>query len=259
MIIVYITAGFAAGLCVGALGFADAVIANAIFAICLGSLGTETTFAIVAGGSMAYTVNLFMIRNRTDWISWQQSSTLLWLSLFGLIAAIPTTLCVVPLIATHLAAVNIALAVLLLLFCGFNLVCAPITLGGVAATRSTPAIGILSGILGAVAGLSGVFTTLWVKSRQAWTQPEARGVYQPFVAVMHIVVLVMLLVNAQVLPRLYEVIGYIAFAAIGLTFSMVAIMTGQLKATSLEKYLPRVINVVGVIAALNLLYKAVCG
>jgi hypothetical protein len=98
-----------------------------------------------------------------------------------------------------------------------------------------------------------------VKSRQAWTQPEARGVYQPFVAVMHIVVLVMLLVNPQLLPRLYEVIGYIAFAAIGLTFSMVAIMTGQLKATSLEKYLPRVINVVGVIAALNLLYKTVCG
>jgi hypothetical protein len=32
-----------------------------------------------------------------------------------------------------------------------------------------------------------------------------------------------------------------------------------LKATVLEKYLPRVINVVGVIAALNLLYKAVYG
>ncbi len=47
----YIIAGLAAGLCVGAVGFADAVFANAIFAICFGSLGTDTTLAIVAGGT----------------------------------------------------------------------------------------------------------------------------------------------------------------------------------------------------------------
>ena len=257
MICVYITAGLTAGLCVGALGFADAVIANAIFAICLGSLGTETTFLIVGGGAMAYTANLFVMRKRNDWISWQKFPTFFWLTLCGLITVIPTTLFIVPLISTHLAVINIALAVLLLSVCGYNLILKPITLTERAARRSMLAIGFISGILGAIAGLSGVFTTLWVKARIAWTQPEARGVYQPFIAVMDYAILAILLTNFEVQLDTYEITAYIASVAIGLTCSMVGIMTEKLKPKIIETYLPRIINLAGVIAALNLFFNAV--
>jgi hypothetical protein len=257
MICVYIIAGFAAGLCVGALGFADAVFANAIFAICLGSLGTETTFLIVAGGAMAYTVNLLVMRKRNDWISWQKFATFFWLTICGLITVIPTTLFIVPLISKHLVAINIVLAVLLLLVCGYNLTLKPITITERAARRSILAIGFISGILGAIAGLSGVFTTIWVKARIAWTQPEARGVYQPFIVVMDYAVLTIFLANFEMQLNIYEITAYVVSVSIGLTCSMVLIMTEKLKPKIIEKHLPRIINLVGVIAALNLFFTAV--
>ncbi len=161
---VYVIAGLAAGLCVGAVGFADAVFANAIFAICFGSLGTDTTLAIVAGGSVAYPVNLLVIRKCDDLICWERRSTFWWITLCGLVAVVPATLCLVPIIGAHLAMVNLVLAILLLSVCGYNLIGKPITISERSASRWTVAIGFLSGILGAIAGLSGVFTTLWVKA-----------------------------------------------------------------------------------------------
>ncbi len=126
---VYIIAGLAAGLCVGAVGFADAVFANAIFAICFGSLGADTTFAIVAGGTVAYPVNLIAIRKRDDLICWERRSTFWRLTLCGLVAVVPATLCLVPIIEAHLVIVNLVLAFLLLSVCIYNLIGKTITIG----------------------------------------------------------------------------------------------------------------------------------
>ena len=250
-------AGCAAGFCVGTLGFADAVLANAVFAIGLGSLGTETLLAIVSGGAITYSVHLFMIRRNRDWICWRKRSTLGGLLIFGLPAVLVATFYLKPLIAVHLDAVNSVLGVLLLLVCGYNLLGKPVMLTERIARRSTVVIGVLSGVLGAIAGLSGLFTTLWVKARQEWSQTEARGVYQPFVGVMHLVVLVLLVIESPMETPGPHVIAYVVFAVMGLVGSMIAVATGMIQPKRLEKYLPQLVNGVGVVAAIHLLYHVV--
>ena len=254
---VYMIAGGAAGFCVGALGFADAVLANAVFAIGLGTLGPETLLAIVSGGAITYSAHLFLIRRNRDWICWRKLSTLGWLLVFGLPTVLLATFYLKPLIAVHLDVVNSVLGVLLLLVCGYNLLGRPVTLTERTASRSTPVIGVLSGILGTVAGLSGLFTTLWVKARREWSQTEARGVYQPFVGVMHLVVLGLLFMESPMETPGTPVIAYIVFSVLGLMGSMMAVATGMIQPQKLEKYLPQLVNGMGVVAATNLLYHVV--
>ena len=256
MLYVFTIAGLAAGICVGVLGFADAVLANAVFALFLGSLGTETLFAIVCGGVITYSANLFLMRRRRDWICWRQRSTLFSLVVFALPAVFLATIYLKPVVSTHLRIVNASLGGLLLAVCGYNLVAKPVTLTEHTARRTTAAIGLLSGILGAVAGLSGVITTLWVKAREEWSQPEARGVYQPFVSVMHLTVLVLLLVGSPMRTPSLNVIAYVVFSAIGLACSMTIVATERMNPKDLEEYLPKLVNVAGVLAALNLLHHA---
>lgn len=256
MMAVYVIAGLAAGLSVGAVGFADAVFANAIFAICFGALGGDTTLAIVAGGSVIYPINLVAIRKHHNLISWGRRSTFWWLTVCGLFAVVPATIWLVPVLGAHLAIVNVVLAIILLSVCGYNLIGKPITISETAATRSTVAIGLLSGVLGAVAGLSGVFTTLWVKARDTWGQPEARGVYQPFVAVMHVTVLVLLVASSQVPQNPSCIIAYVSVSVIGAICSMIAVTTEMVSAKAIERILPPFVNVIGVIAAVNLFHNS---
>jgi uncharacterized membrane protein YfcA len=46
-------------------------------------------------------------------------------------------------------------------------------------------VGAVGGLLGGLAGLSGVLPTLWVGAR-GWTPSVQRGVYQPFILLMHV-------------------------------------------------------------------------
>jgi hypothetical protein len=255
-ILVYLIAAVAAGICVGAVGFADAVLANAVFALLFGTLGAETTLAIVAGGSVAYPLNLFAIRERQNLICWERQSTFWWLTVCGLVSVIPATFFLVPVLGGHVAAVNRVIGGLLLVVCSHGLFRKQITISERFAAQSTPLVGLLSGVLGAVSGLSGVFTTLWAKANSTWSQPEARGVYQPFVAVMHITVLVVLLASSQVPQDPTRIIVYVAVSGVAMVVTMFALNRRASCVPFIETAIPGVTNGMGIIAAVTLIWKS---
>ncbi len=252
----YILAGLAAGFCIGAVGFADAVFANAIFAFFLGSIGPDTTLSIVSGGTIAYSLNLVAIRKRTELISWSQKKVFFILTAFGLAVAIPATYLLVPLLETHLTAVNASLGLLLFLTCGYNLTGRSISISKSNTKTSLVAtVGLISGFLGALAGLSGILTTLWVKTCNSWKQPDARGVYQPFVLIMHFSVLAMMFVACIKPESILNIVAYTFAAVVATILTMVAISTDKLPPHKIERILPCFVNVVGLLAAVYLICR----
>jgi uncharacterized membrane protein YfcA len=50
------------------------------------------------------------------------------------------------------------------------------------------AVGLLGGFMGGATSLNGVFPTLWCGLR-GWTKSEQRGVFQPYILIVHAVTL----------------------------------------------------------------------
>ena len=71
--------------------------------------------------------------------------------------------------------------------------------------------GFLGGLFGGVAGLSGIFPAIWTQIR-GWPKETARGVYQPFIVMAH--VLTLLLIGAVSFDRMGVVLLLIAVPAV---------------------------------------------
>ena len=107
----------------------------------------------------------------------------------------------------------VALSLLFLVVYGTYALLAPrlpeIRGGGRAADA---AIGFVGGILGGLGGYSGVLPSIWTQLR-GWRKDVARGVYQPFILMAHVVTLVLVgmaamdtggaLMTLAALPALY--------------------------------------------------------
>jgi uncharacterized membrane protein YfcA len=79
---------------------------------------------------------------------------------------------------------RVVVGVFLITYCTFALLSPrlkPITAGG---RPADGAVGLVGGVLGGFAGLSGVLPTMWAGAR-GWQRDAQRGVYQPFIFVMH--------------------------------------------------------------------------
>jgi uncharacterized membrane protein YfcA len=117
---------------------------------------------------------------------WQQRHHIafdrLWPFVAGGIAGIPIG--VHFLAHTDTATLKAVLGVFLLAF-GTYALTAPrlhtIKAGGRAADAG---VGFVGGVLGGLGGYSGVLPTIWTQLR-GWSKEKARGVYQPYVIVMH--------------------------------------------------------------------------
>ena len=72
-------------------------------------------------------------------------------------------------------------------------------------------VGFLGGLFGGVAGLSGIFPAIWTQIR-GWPKDIARGVYQPFIVMAH--VLTLLLIGAVSFDRKGAVLLLIAVPAV---------------------------------------------
>ena len=75
------------------------------------------------------------------------------------------------------------------------------------------AVGFIGGLMGGLAGLSGLAPAIWTQLR-GWPKDVARGVYQPFILVAHIVTL--LLIGAVALDKVGVVLFLAAAPAIAL-------------------------------------------
>jgi uncharacterized membrane protein YfcA len=170
---ILIAGAFGAAFVSGAIGFADALILNAVWLHIM-----EPTAAIpliVTCGVFMHIAPLYKLRTTLDF------SSLTPFVAFGVIA-VPFGIW-----GLNYAKPDIfrTLVAVLLIFYGIWMFARPNTSVGKFGGRIADAIvGFGGGFMGGFAGLSGLFPTMWVGMRD-WSRNKQRGVYQPFVVVMH--------------------------------------------------------------------------
>ena len=168
-----IVGAFAAAFVIGAVGFADALILNAVWLHIM-----EPTAAIpliVVCGLLMHAMPLFKLRKELDF------SRLLPFVICGVFG--------VPLGTWALGYMDpeifrTIIGAFLAVY-GIWMLTRPHTLIGETGGRPLDGlVGLSGGFLGGFAGLSGLLPTLWVGIR-GWPKNKQRGTYQPFVLVIH--------------------------------------------------------------------------
>lgn len=168
-----ILGAFAAAFVSGAIGFADALIMNSVWLHIMDPV-IAIPLVVTCGIFMHFTP-LYKLRSTLDF------SRLIPFVVFGLLAA--------PLGAYALAYASPdgfkkAVAVLLI-FYGLWMLFRPGThIGEIGGKAADSIVGFTGGFMGGFAGLSGLPPTIWSGIR-GWPRNTQRGVYQPFVVVIH--------------------------------------------------------------------------
>ena len=168
-----LTGAFLASLAAGAAGFADAMICSAVWLQVLGP--AEVVPLLLATGLVVHAGPLYRLRHAI------RPARLLPFVVPGLIG-VPIGVWLLqfsdpePFRAT-MGAFLVAYS-LIFLFVSPD---APVVAGG---RRADGAVGLVSGVMGGLAGLSGVLPTIWSGLR-GWPRDEQRGVYETFIFVMH--------------------------------------------------------------------------
>jgi len=174
---VIMAGAFTAAFAVGATGFADALVASAFFLHVLEP--ADAVPLIVATGIVMHGLSLMRVRRELDLA---RIGPFLAGGVFG-----------VPVGAWALGHVEpewfrLGIGIFLIVYSVFMLArpfAGTITGGGRAADAL---IGLTGGVLGGLAGLSGVAPTVWSRLR-GWSRHEQRAVYQPFILGMHLMTL----------------------------------------------------------------------
>lgn len=168
-----VAGAFAAALVIGAVGFADALILNAVW---LHIMEPQAAIPlVVACGILMHGVRLYKLRQSLD------LSRLLPFVLCG-IAGVPLGIWAMGLFEPALFKTLIGA---MLIAYGVWMLARPHTAIGEAGGRAADGlVGLSGGVMGGFAGLSGILPTIWVGFR-GWPKDRQRGTYQPFVFAMH--------------------------------------------------------------------------
>jgi uncharacterized protein len=165
-------ASFVAALASGLAGFAFALIASGVY---LHVLEPTAAVALVLAGSLAtQSMTIFRLR---EGIVWRR----FWPFLIGGIVGAPLGVALLGRLddgTVRLTVGGFLVAYSLLMLAMRHP--PQITGGGQAADG---AVGLIGGIMGGFAGLSGALPTVWCNLR-GWPKDEQRGVYQPFIVAM---------------------------------------------------------------------------
>jgi len=164
---------FVAALAIGAIGFADALILNSVWLHIM-----EPNFAIPLVVSCAFLMHAVPIYKLHNVLNFSRLKPFI----FGGVLGVPIGALALRYIEPDLF--RSAIAVLLIVY-GLWMLVRPGNLVGEAGGRNVDGlVGLSGGFMGGFAGLSGLAPTLWVGMR-GWPREVQRGVYQPFVLVMH--------------------------------------------------------------------------
>ena len=170
---VLIIGAFAAAFVSGAIGFADALILNAVWLHIM-----EPAAAIplvVTCGVFIHIAPLYKLRTVLDF------SPLVPFIAFGFLA-VPLGVWVLAYATPEIFRKAVAY---LLIFYGVWMFVRPNTnVGNFGGRIADSVVGFGGGFMGGFAGLSGLLPTMWVGMRN-WPRNRQRGVYQPFVVAMH--------------------------------------------------------------------------
>jgi len=192
--------GFLGGIASGAAGFAYGVVATSIWLHAISPI--HAALLVVTGGMINQGGLVWTIRRTIDFPR-------LWPFLVG--GAVGVPLGVLLVLETNPRGIQIALAVFMILY-GIYALFAPrlphVSWGGRSADA---AAGFFGGLVGGVAGLSGIAPAIWTQLR-GWSKEAARSVYQPFILFAH--VLTMLLIGVAALDREGVVLFLIAIPAV---------------------------------------------
>lgn len=201
-LLILLSGAFLAAFATGAAGFGDALIAIAIWLYVLSP--QEAVPLIVACGVVISAYSLWKLRHQLDYVK---------LPVFVLAGAVG-----VPLGAWLLKFIEPELfktltGVFLVGYAGVFLFARSlphITGGGRAADGL---VGLVGGVMGGFAGLSGVVPTIWCGLR-GWPKNTQRGTFQPFLAAMHALSLISLsvagLVTMETVSRFVLVLPVLA-------------------------------------------------
>ncbi len=181
-----LTGAFAMAFATGAAGFGDALVANAFWLHVL--TPTQSLPLIVSCGVVVSVVSLWRLRGRLD-------TSKLWPFVAGGILGVPVGTWLLGYVEPEpfRLTVGVFLSCYAVLFLVLRRLPA-IAHGGRGADS---AVGFGGGILGGVAGLSGVLPTLWCGLR-GWPKETQRGTFQPFILAMHALALVSAAVGGYV-------------------------------------------------------------
>lgn len=168
-----VAGAFAAAFVIGAVGFADALILNAVWLHIMEPVAAVPL--IVACGIVMHATPLYRLRKSLDF------TRLAPFAVFGVLG-VPVGTWALDYMEPQLFRTIIGA---LLMVYGVWVITRPHTSLGEAGGRAADsAVGMLGGVMGGFAGLSGLFPTMWVGIR-GWHRDRQRGTYQPFVLVMH--------------------------------------------------------------------------
>lgn len=192
---------FLGAVAAGGAGFAFALTASAVWLHALEPV--HTTMLVVACGTLLHVTLVWPVRRSIE------PARLLPFAIGGLIG-IPIGVALL----THVDTCGLkgALGLFLVVYGTYALLAPrlPEIRGGGRAADA--AVGFVGGILGGLGGYSGVLPTIWTQLR-GWRKDVARGVFQPFILMAHVVTLVLVgmaamdtggaLMTLAALPALY--------------------------------------------------------
>jgi hypothetical protein len=168
------------GMAAGAAGFAFGVVATSIWLHAISPI--HAAFLVMSNGLINQIGLNWKLRHAMNWRR-------LTPFLLGGIVGIPIGVALV--VKSNPGAIRSALAVLMVAYGVFALVAPPLRnlrWGGQVADMT---VGFAGGVLGGLAGLSGILPAIWTQLR-GWPKDAARGVYQPFILVAHLLSLIVL-------------------------------------------------------------------
>ena len=195
---------FGAAFVSGAIGFADALILNAVWLHIMEPAGAIPL--VVTCGVFMHIAPLYKLRTVLDF------SSLMPFVIFGIVA-VPLGIWVLNYAKPDIF--RTVIAVLLILY-GIWMFARPNTaIGNFGGRIADGVIGFGGGFMGGFAGLSGLMPTIWVGMRN-WPRHKQRGVYQPFVVTMHALGIVFFAANGMITARtLHDLLWCLPVIVIG--------------------------------------------
>lgn len=176
---------FLGALATGCAGFAFGIAASSVWLHVIDPL--YVTFLIVACGTLLQGVFTWPMRKSIN-------PSRLWPFVVGGLIGIPMGVWLVA--NTDVRSLKFALGIFLCVYGIYALATPKLPYVGRGGRTADGAIGLASGVLSGIGGYSGVLSTIWTQLR-GWSRDDARGVYQPFIFVMHVGTLLFLGVLAS--------------------------------------------------------------
>lgn len=170
---IVLSGAFFAAFAVGVVGFAGALVASALWLQVMSP--TDAVPLVIATGITVHILSLSSMRRSVNF-------SRLWPFLAGGVIGVPAGTWLLS--NAEPGPFRMAIGLFLIAYSLFSIALPrlrAVTYGG---RWADGVVGLAGGVLGGAAGLSGVAPTMWSGLR-GWPKEEQRGVYQPFILIIH--------------------------------------------------------------------------